>query len=118
MKKIFYIIIGIILTIIIIGWIGSKFRHPSEDIPENKDVLAIIRKEQKVKDATITDEDVLYAAVEDDGTSGNDYAEHLCMVLKDHYSTVQRVKIVKVNSKNDPKSDNDFGVLLGESWCK
>lgn len=79
--------------------------------------LSAIKKEKKVKEAIITDANVLYASVVDDGTRRDGYAEYLCQVLKD-YGVPMRVKIVKFGSKNDPKRDNAYGVLLGESWCK
>lgn len=81
-------------------------------------VLKDIRKEQKVKEAIITDANVLYAAVIDDGTRRNGYADYLCQVLKEHNITNVRVKVVKFGSTNDPKRYNAYGILLGESWCK
>jgi len=79
--------------------------------------LAAIKKEQKVKDAIMTEANVLYAVIVDDGTRRDGYAEYLCSVLK-KYGVSMRVKLVKFGSTNDPKKDNAYGILLGESWCK
>jgi len=80
--------------------------------------LAAINKEQKVKEAIITEANVLYASVIDDGTPRNGFADYLCQVLKDNQVNNVRVKIVKFGSMKDPKRDNAYGILLGESSCK
>lgn len=118
MRKLLYVIVGMVGALLALGWIGSKFNGSTADMPENKVALKAILKEPKVKDATITDAGVLYVQVVDDGTNRNGYAEYLCSFLKKNYSSVNRVKVVKVNSQNDPSKDNAYGVLLGESWCK
>jgi hypothetical protein len=83
----------------------------------SKDVVLIkVRNEPKVIEAMITDAKVLYVSVRDDGTRRTGYAEYLCMIAKSNF--VERVKVIKVNSQNDPNRDNSYGVLLGESWCK
>lgn len=84
----------------------------------NDEVLTAIKQEPKIKDAVITDANVLYAGVEDDGTPRNGYADYLCQVLADHKSSVKWVKVVKFGSMNDPKADNAYGIVLGESHCK
>ncbi|MFV5683863.1 hypothetical protein ACM55I_00275 [Flavobacterium sp. GB2R13] len=92
----------------------------SESKTENKgNVTALeeIKKEPKVKEAMITDANVLYVSVEDDGTNRNGFAQYLCEILNEHKATIKWVKVVKVNSINDPNSDNSYGVLLGESSC-
>ena len=83
----------------------------------NDDLLRSIKSEPKVKDATITDANVLYISVIDDGTSRNGYAEYICEVVKDFNTNVNRVKVVKYNSSNDSGS-NAYGTVLGQSWCK
>jgi hypothetical protein len=87
------------------------------DDPNNKTALEEVKKEMKVKEAIITDANVLYVSVEDDGTIRNGYAQYLCQILNENKATTKWVKIVKVNSINDPNSDNAYGVLLGESNC-
>jgi hypothetical protein len=86
---------------------------------KNTNITAIeeIKKEPKVKEAIITDANVLYVSVEDDGTNRNGFAQYLCEILNEHKATTKWVKVVKVNSINDPNSDNAYGVLLGESNC-
>ena len=88
-----------------------------QDEPNNKLAIEEILKEPKVKEAIITDANVLYVSVEDDGTNRSGYASYICEVLREKKATTNWVKVVKVNSTNDPKSDNAFGVLLGESHC-
>ena len=89
-----------------------------QDEPNNKLALEEIRKEPKVKEAIITDANVLYMTVEDDGTNRDGYASYICEVLREKKATTNWVKVVKVNSTNDPNSDNAYGVLLGESHCE
>lgn len=89
-----------------------------QDEPNNKIALEEIKKEPKVKEAIITEANVLYVSVEDDGTRRDGYANYLCEILKERKATTTWVKVVKVNSINDPNSDNAYGVLLGESHCE
>ena len=84
---------------------------------ENEKAIEEIRKEEKVKEALITEANVLYVSVLDDGTRRDGYAQYLCEVLKDFNTSVKRVKVVEVNSTNDQNKDNSYGVLLGESFC-
>lgn len=85
----------------------------------NRDkALAAILKEPKIADAAITDANVLYAQVKDDGTSRKGYAMYLCEVLNEHKAEVERVKVVALGSQNSPDRDNAYGKLLGECWCK
>jgi len=88
------------------------------DNPNNKKALEALQSEPKVKEAIITDANVLYVSVEDDGTNRKGYADYLCQVLAENGSTISWIKIVKVGSTNDPKADNAYGVLLGETHCK
>lgn len=87
------------------------------DEPNNKIALEEIKKEPKIKEAFITDANVLYVSVEDDGTNRNGYAEYLCGILKENKASTSWVKIVKVNSIDAENSDNAYGVLLGEAMC-
>lgn len=95
---------------------GSSVKDEAK-VKENEKLLAVIKSEPKVKDAVITDADVLYVGVADDGTRRDGYAEYLCQVLKDNNSTINRVKVVRAGSHNDPNKDNAYGVLLGETNC-
>ena len=49
----------------------------------NKIALEKIKAEPKVRDAVITDANVLYVGVIDDGTSRNGYASYCCEVLNE-----------------------------------
>lgn len=95
----------------------SKKSESQTENTANITALEEIKKEPKVKEAMITDADVLYVSVEDDGTNRNGFAQYLCEILNEHKATTKWVKVVKVNSINDPNSDNAYGVLLGESHC-
>jgi len=86
-------------------------------ISNNIKALDEIKAEPKIKEALITDANVLYVTVEDDGTNRNGYAEYLCQLLNDYKATANWVKVIKVNSTKDINRDNDYGVLLGESHC-
>ncbi len=94
----------------------GKTIKPSED-SNNKKALSEIQKEPKIKYATITDDNILYASVEDDGTIRNGYAEYLCEILKENNATTNWVKIVKVSSSKDLNNGDDHGILLGEANC-
>ena len=88
------------------------------DIPANKVALEEVRKEPKIVEAVITDANVLYVTVKDDGTRRDGYAEYLCQLLKDQKATTKWVKVIKLGSSNDENKDNAYGVLLGESHCE
>jgi len=83
----------------------------------NKSIIALITKEPKVKEAIITESNILYISVEDDGTKRDGLAEYYCNLLKQNNLSIQ-IKIVKYRSTNDPNKDNAYGVLLGKSECK
>lgn len=80
-------------------------------------MVRLVYAEQKVKDAVITDANVLYVGVQDDGTRRDGYAEYLCQLVRKNNGTVDRVKVVRAGSHTDPERDNAYGVLLGESIC-
>lgn len=89
-----------------------------QDNANNKKALEEIRKEQKITEAFLSDANVLYVSVADDGTKRDGYAQYLCGILKENQATTKWVKVVKVGSINDPKADNAYGILLGESRCE
>lgn len=84
----------------------------------NNQALDAVRAEIKVKDVVITDANVLYVSVVDDGTRRDGYAEYLCALLKEYHSTVNRVKVIKSNSSNSPKKNTPYGILIGETRCR
>lgn len=92
--------------------------NKSYSVSGNDEALKLINAEPKVREAIITEANVLYASVEDDGTNRDGYAAYLCEILREKKAKANRVKIVKVNSTNDPNKQNSYGVLLGESWCR
>lgn len=109
--------IKLILTQLFFITVGCGETVKPLDDPNNKTALEEIKKEPKIKEAIITDANVLYVTVEDDGTNRDGYAQYLCGILKEHKASSSWVKVVKVNSINDENSDNAYGVLLGESNC-
>lgn len=114
--------------LILISFLGNLFSESEKETyyppnsgrssDSNQSLLEMVRKEPKVKEAIITDANVLYVSVLDDGTKRDGYASYLCELVRETKSSVNRVKVVKVNSTNDPKRENSYGVLLGESWCE
>jgi|TARA_R110002033_G_C3894949_1_gene239255 hypothetical protein len=102
--------------LIFIAFASEESEDPTKN-EANITALEEIKKEPKVKEAIITDVNVLYVSVEDDSTNRNGFAQYLCEILNEHKATTKWVKIVKFNSINDPNRDNAYGVLLGESNC-
>jgi hypothetical protein len=92
-------------------------KNVSSETKDNKKLIEVIKQQKKILDYVITDANVLYVTLADDGTSRNGYASYLCQEVKDTNSSVTRVKIVKLGSQNDPNKDNAYGVLLGECYC-
>ncbi|RUT68399.1 hypothetical protein D0817_21020 [Flavobacterium cupreum] len=84
----------------------------------NKRALNEIKKEPKIKHATITDANVLYVSVEDDGTIRNGYAEYLCEILREYRATTKIVKVIKASSLENLNNENGHGILLGEANCE
>lgn len=89
-----------------------------QDNPNNQKALAEIKKEPKITEAIITDANVLYVSVVDDGTKRDGYAQYLCQVLAEYNATTKWVKVVEAGTAGKEGADNAFGVLLGESHCK
>jgi hypothetical protein len=109
------------LTLVFIGCISCGDSAPVEkpqDNANNKSALEEIRKEKNITEAFINDANVLYVSVADDGTKRDGYAMYLCNVLAEHQATTKMVKVMKVNSINDPNATNAYGVQLGEALCK
>lgn len=106
----------LIPVIILLAACGSSGK-PNEN-PNNLKALEEIRKEAKVKEVELTDADVLYVSVEDDGTPRTGYAQYICQVLKENKATTSKVRVVKFASSDDPEADDAYGILLGESECK
>jgi len=109
-------VIGV--SVLIFSALATSKKELPEDNPNNKAALQEIRKEAKVKEAIITEADVLHISVEEDGTRRDGYAQYICEILREHHATTNWVKVVRVGSTNDPNKDNAYGVLIGESHCK
>ena len=125
MKKLLYIVIAILIGVYLFGKLGANKNGSSSTSNQsgtstegNSQALELIKKEPKVLEAIITEANVLYVSVVDDGTRRDGYASYLCEILREKKALADRVKVVKHNSTNDPNKDNAYGVLLGESWCK
>lgn len=123
MKKIIAIVIAVVCTYFLMRGLSGGDNQPEAKTPVvntdsiNAAAVALVMKEPKVKDATITSADVLYAVVLDDGTDRSGYASYLCQVIKDAGADVSAVKIVKLNSQDDPNRDNAYGIELGRAIC-
>jgi len=130
MNKSLKILLGVVVLLGFSLWVINQLKSPSNlVVPESidskesqnqnsKSLLELINAEPKVKEAIITDSDVLYVSVEDDGTKRDGFANYLCELIKEKGSNIMLVKVVKVNSTKDPNRDNAYGVLLGEAVCK
>lgn len=77
-------------------------------------VKTLMKDEPKVKDHVLTDANVLYACLLDDGTRRDGFAEYLYYTLKGEGILVYKVVIVRYGSQKDPKRDNAYGVKIGE----
>lgn len=130
MNKSIKVLLGVVVLLGFSLWVINQLKSPSNlVVPESIDskesqnqnsqsLLKLINSEPKVKEAIITDSNVLYVSVEDDGTKRDGFANYLCELIKEKGSNIMLVKVVKVNSTKDPNRDNAYGVLLGEAVCK
>ena len=84
----------------------------------NREALRIVRDQPQVKQALITDANVLYVSVVDDGEKKDVYAKYLCGILEKKKANVHSVKVVKLRSLNERTTDTGYGVVLGESNCQ
>lgn len=134
-KKIFGFVIIFIILVIIFDTCSNDNKENRKNTSEKSEVkktkkkevnidsinsvaLEKIKEEPKVKDAVITDANVLYVGVVNDGTNRDGYASYCCIVMNELNSSVKRVKVVEFGSYNSPNRDNAYGILLGESSCE
>lgn len=75
------------------------------------DMIKIVLKEPKVKDAMINDAGTLYAAVWTDGTDRTGYANYLKQLCTDNNYSINRVKIVNFKDITEKKAMNDWEIL-------
>lgn len=110
--------IAVLFIAFALGCSSEATTTTTETSPANEEVLAAMMAEPKIKDAYINDANVLYVQVADDGTKRDGYAEYLCQVAKDKGVSLFKVRVMKVNTFNDPNRYNAYGVLLGETTCQ
>lgn len=117
-KTMLHIGSAIVASLFILFAIGSGESEKPQNNLGNTLALAEIKKEPKVIEALITDVNVLYVSVGDDGTDRSGYASYLCEILRENKASCNRVKVVKAGTTKHPKADNAYGILLGESNCQ
>lgn len=121
MKKPLNIILLVLLAILIIFVIAPSIyygnKEKNENVGRNEKLKTVMSNEPRVKDFVLTDANVLYISVLDDGTRRDGFAEYFCQQMKDNQIKVERVKIIRYGSQKDPNRDNAYGVLIGESMC-
>lgn len=86
----------------------------SQTTATKEKLKTLMKDEPKVKDYVLTDANVFYASVLDDGNNRNGYANYLYYLLKEEGIKVYKVVIVKLGSQKDPKRNNAYGVFLGQ----
>lgn len=123
------VVLGVIAFIFIFIFLVTKNAKPAQaDTASDKaaqdqrlvdeKVRDAIYQEKKVKEVLLTDANVIYVSVLDDGTNRDGFAEYICQVAKEAGSQSNEVKVVKFGSTNSPQRDNAYGVLLGKARCK
>jgi hypothetical protein len=119
MKLVAWLILGSI--VVLYGYFGDFFLKSPAESPrvlkaetEQRKVLKLVRAEALVKQALITEADVLYVAVEDDGSRRDEYASYLCGLIKNQTTSIKKVKVVAVKKARERAND----VPLGESSCQ
>jgi hypothetical protein len=119
MKLAAWLILGSI--VVLYGYFGDFYLKSPAEAPrvlkaetEQRNVLKLVRAEAQVKQALITEADVLYVSVEDDGSRRDEYATYLCGLIKNETTSIKKVKVVAV--KKARQSAN--GISLGESSCQ
>ncbi len=83
----------------------------------NNALMNEVKAEPKVKEAVLTNANVLYVAVEDNGSPRDGYASYFCETIKEHKADVKMVKVVEYGTMESPEADNAYGKLLGQSIC-
>lgn len=110
----------ILITLTVLLFISCGSENPNENANNKKAIQEIkdsYGESERFVEVFLTDADVLYISVKDNGVDQSQFAQTICGVLRSNNATTKWVKIVKANSSNDPNADNSYGVLLGESHC-
>lgn len=89
----------------------------SKEVSNDK-MLEAIRKEPKVREATVNSADVLYISVDDDGTRRDGLAGYFCKYVQEYGTDISMIRIVEHGTTKSPKRDNAYGIILGESMCE
>ena len=120
MKKLLYVVAGLVLVFFIYRGIynSTKTKETSNATPKKIEFETHIKSnEPSVQDFVINDANVLYISVKDDGTDRTGLASYFCELASDYNLKLFKVKVVKYGSQNSPKKDNVYGILLGETQC-
>jgi hypothetical protein len=102
---------------------GGKDENPDlvekSQLNPNKAVFLdrLKKEEPKVKDFVLTDANVLYVAVFDDGTNRDGFASYFCQLASEDGINLFKVVVVKYGSMKSKERDNAYGITLGESQC-
>jgi uncharacterized protein YbbC (DUF1343 family) len=108
------------ISILLFALISCSTEKPNENVNNKKAIQEIkdsYGESERFVEVMLTDADVLYISVRDNGVDQSQFAHTICNVLKSNNATTKWVKIVKANSSNDPNADNSYGVLLGDCHC-
>lgn len=105
------------LSIVVLLLVGcsSKPKVDYMKLEQNQSLLTALKEEPNVKEAIITEANVLYVSVSDDGTPRDGYAEYLCAIVGENQASPFKVKVVKSGTAG---KKHGYGELLGESTCK
>lgn len=108
----------ILIAVLAAFYSCSPVQKSPEQIAANKSFQSAAAKEKQVKEAFITDADVLHVTVKNDGSRRDGYAEYLCQLGNDFpENTVFMVRVVQIGTTNAPNKDTAYGITLGESVC-
>ena len=92
----------------------------SKDNPNDIKILAEIKKEAWLKDAFISDQNILFVSMDSEGKPQQGYAKYLCTLLYHNNAKTSWVKIIEYGTTNDPNNPNDdtpYGKLVSDCYC-
>ena len=90
---------------------------PAEDEPNNKSALVEIRGISWIRKAFISDDNVFYIEVYDDGEEKKSWAKRICELLAEHESPIKHVRVISAGSVLERNADKSYGELLAQSKC-
>lgn len=94
-----------------------KGEDPPPARPKRKSLSTLMADEPKVRDFVLTDAQVLYVSVRDDGTNRKGLAMYFCDLMAENAIQCNMVKVVEFGSMNTPSADNAYGRELGRHHC-